>query len=174
MSPLSQAMLVNGVVLFAVLEADVGPHRKIGRFRILRPLLTAGVLVPMFVKGLTTRGTGLALEIALTAAGLLCGLAAVGLTRVYLSPRTGRPVSRAGWGYTALWTGVIGARAAFSYGCVHWFPHRLGSWMAGHRVGPDALVDALLLMAVAMMLTRTLSLAFRAYAVRRAEAPAAA
>ena len=34
MSPITQAMILNGVVLFAVLEADLGPHRKIGRFRI--------------------------------------------------------------------------------------------------------------------------------------------
>jgi hypothetical protein len=167
LSTLSQAMLINGVVLFAVLEADVGPHRKIGKIRILRPLLTAGVLVPLFIKGFTTQGTGLALEIALTAAGLLCGLAAVALTRVYRSPRTGKPVSRAGWGYTAVWTGVIGARAAFSYGTVHWFAPQLGTWMATHQITPDALTDSLLLMAIAMMLTRTLALAARASATRR-------
>ncbi|MDX6329537.1 MAG: hypothetical protein QOI83_1920 [Streptomycetaceae bacterium] len=162
MSTFSQAMLINAVVLFVVLESDVGPHRKIGKFRILRPLLTAGVLVPLFIKGFTTQGAGLALEIALTVAGLLCGLAAVALTRVYRSPLTGKPVSRAGWGYAAVWTGVIGARAAFSYGSVHWFGPQLGTWMATHQVTPDALTDSLLLMAIAMMLTRTLGLAVRA------------
>ncbi|QMU74958.1 hypothetical protein GXW83_03450 [Streptacidiphilus sp. PB12-B1b] len=170
MSALTQAMLINVVVLFAILEADAGPHRKIGAFRILRPLLTAGVIVPLFIKGLTTQGAGLALEIGLTVAGLVCGAAAVALTRVYRSPRTGRPVSRAGWGYAFLWIGVIGARMAFSYGSVHWFPTQLGTWMATHHITSAALTDGLLLMAVGMMLTRTLALAFRASAVRHVPA----
>ncbi|WP_152628185.1 hypothetical protein [Streptacidiphilus neutrinimicus] len=172
MSPLAQAMIINGAVLLAVLEADLGPHRKIGAFRILRPLLTAGVLVPLFIKDLTTRGTGLALEIALTAVGLLCGAAAASLTRVYRSPRTGRPVSRAGFGYAALWTVVTGARALFSYGSAHWFGPQLAAWMTTHQVTSDALTDALLLMALSMMLTRTLSLAARAHTAHE-QVPAA-
>ena len=41
MSPLTEAMIINGAVLFATLEADLGPHRKIGPFRLLRaPLVT--------------------------------------------------------------------------------------------------------------------------------------
>ncbi|MDI5973594.1 hypothetical protein POF50_030370 [Streptomyces sp. SL13] len=172
MSSLDQALLINALVLFTVLEADLGPHRKIGPFRILRPLLTAGAIVPIYLKGFTTRGAGLALEIALTAAGLLLGLLATRLTRVYRSPRTGKPVSRAAWGYAAVWIAVIGARTAFSYGSAHWFGPQLGSWMVAHRVTGDALTDALLLMAIAMTLTRTLSLAGRAHALRRRPADA--
>jgi len=39
MSPLAQALVINGFVLAAVLEADLGAHRKIGWFRILRPAM---------------------------------------------------------------------------------------------------------------------------------------
>ncbi|MEK8171602.1 hypothetical protein NKH77_25740 [Streptomyces sp. M19] len=46
MSTLQQAMLINAVVLIAVLEADLGPHRKIGPFRVLRPLLMSAAIVP--------------------------------------------------------------------------------------------------------------------------------
>ncbi|MFJ6988262.1 MULTISPECIES: hypothetical protein [unclassified Streptomyces] len=158
-------MIINGVVLFAVLEADLGPHRVVGRFRLLRPVVTAAAIVPFFAKGLVTEGAGLALEIAGVLAGLLCGLLAARAMEVYRSPRTGRPVSRAAWGYAAVWITVIGARAAFSYGSVHWFPTQLASWMAGHRISGDALTDALLLMAVTMMLTRTASMAAGARAV---------
>ena len=35
MSPLTDAMIINGAVLVAVLEGDLGPHRKIGKIRIL-------------------------------------------------------------------------------------------------------------------------------------------
>ncbi|MCW2933504.1 MAG: hypothetical protein JWM19_4466, partial [Actinomycetia bacterium] len=99
MSVVGQALLINAIVLLAVLEADVGPHRKIGWFRIARPIILAGVIVPIYLKSLTTHGTGLDLELAGTAAGILLGLTATGLMKVYRSPKTGRPASRAGFGY---------------------------------------------------------------------------
>jgi hypothetical protein len=97
MSALGQALLINVIVLIAVLEADVGPHRKIGWFRIARPLVLAAAIVPIYLKSLTTHGTGL-----------------------------------------------------------------LGTWMATHHVVSGAITDTLLLMAVGMLLTRTLGLASRA------------
>ncbi|MEV0189653.1 hypothetical protein AB0I39_14090 [Kitasatospora purpeofusca] len=159
MNPTTQALVINAAVLVAVLEADLGPHRRIGPFRILRPVLAAGAIVPLFVKNPAVSGTGLALEIGGVVAGLLCGALAAATLRIHRSPRTGRPVSRTGWAYAAVWTGVIGARAAFSYGSTHWFAGPLGSWMQEHQVSGDALTDALLLMAVAMMLTRSAALA---------------
>ncbi|MEW1863474.1 hypothetical protein OG896_22470 [Streptomyces sp. NBC_00669] len=167
MSTLTQAMVINAVVLFAVLEADLGPHRKIGAFRILRPLLTSAAIVPLFLASPATHGDGLGMELVAVVAGVVAGLAAAGLTHVYASPRTGKPVSRTGVAYAGLWVAVIGARAAFSYGSEHWFSAQLGHWMIHHQVTVDALTDSLLLMAVAMTLTRTLTLATQAAAVRR-------
>lgn len=168
MDSLVQAELVNALVLAAVLEADLGPHRKIGVFRIARPLGVGAAIVPLYLTRPATHGTGLVLEIAAIAVGLLLGAVANALMRVYRSPRTGRPVSRAGVGYAALWVAIIGARAAFSYGAEHWFGAQLGHWMVTNQVSVDALTDALILMAIAMMLTRTLALGGRALAVRSA------
>jgi hypothetical protein len=165
MSSLTQAMIINAIVLFAVLEADLGPHRKVGRLRIVRPLLMAGAIVPLYLTALTTHGTGLSLEIAGAAAGLLLGLVATMLMKVYRSPKTGKPASRAGFGYAALWIGVIGARAAFSYGSSHWFRSQLGTWMNNHDVSVSAVTNTLVLMAVAMVLTRTIGMAVRARAL---------
>jgi hypothetical protein len=165
MSTVDQALLINAIVLFVVLEADIGPHRKIGWFRIARPLVLAGVIVPVYLNSLTTHGTGLYLELAGTAAGILLGLLAIGLMTVYRSPKTGRPVSRAGFGYAILWIIIIGARSAFSYGSAHWFGPQLSTWMTAHHVVSAAITDTLLLMALAMLLTRTLGLAARARAL---------
>ena len=121
LSPLTEAMIINGVVLAIVLATDLGPARKIGPLRLLRPVIAAAVVVPLFVSQPVTHGAGLAVEIAGVAAGLLGGLAAVALMGVYRSPDTGRPVSQAGALYAILWIVVIGARAAFSYGAGHWF-----------------------------------------------------
>ena len=152
-------LIIDALVLGAVLEADLGSHRKISKFRVLRPLLMAGAIIPLYLKSVSTTGTGLTVEIALAAGGIVLGLLAATLMTVYRSPTTGKPVSRSGFGYGALWTIVIGARAAFSYGALHWFGPQLDHWMTRNAVTGSALTDALIFMAVAMLLTRTASLA---------------
>ena len=161
-SELTDAMIVNGVVLATVLATDLGSARKIGTMRLLRPVIAAAIIIPLFIKNPVTHGNGLTVEIAGTVAGLLVGLAAAALMGVYRSPETGRPVSRAGAPYAALWVIVVGARAAFSYGSVHWFQHPLVSWAIANQVSVAAITDGLIFMAVAMVLVRTIGLGLRA------------
>lgn len=161
-SELTEAMIVNGVVLATVLASDLGPARKIGRMRILRPLIAAAVIIPLFVAKPVGHGTGLAIEIAGAAAGLLVGLVLAAAMRVYRHPVSGRPVSRAGAGYASLWVLVIGARAAFSYGSVHWFNRPLVSWAIANDVTVAAVTDGLIFMAVVMVVARSLALGVRA------------
>jgi hypothetical protein len=172
-SELTQAEIVNGFVLIAVMHNDLGAHRKIGPVRLLTPALVAGAIIPLFIDPVVTHGTGLAVELAGTAAGILGGLAAIALTRVYRSPRTGKPVSRATWPYALLWTLVVGARAAFSYGAIHWFPVQLAQWGMTHHVTGAAITNGLIFMAVAMLLTRTLGLGARAATLPHAMAGSA-
>jgi hypothetical protein len=136
MSPLTDAMIINGIVLVAVLEGDLGPHRKIGKIRILRPLITSVLVVPLFIDKPVTHGNGLLVELAGIAAGLLCGLLVTTLMRVYRSPSTGGPASAAGFPYAAAWTLLVGARAAFSYGASNWFPAQLAQWRPPVRSPP--------------------------------------
>jgi hypothetical protein len=154
-SELTEAMIVNGIVLTTVLATDLGSERKIGAMRLLRPVIAAAVIIPLFVDSPVV-------EIAGTVAGLLVGLAAAAMMTVYRSPRTGRPVSRAGVPYALLWTVVVGARAAFSYGSAHWFQHPVVSWAIANQVTLAAITDGLIFMAVAMVLVRTIGLGLRA------------
>jgi hypothetical protein len=167
-------LIIDAIILAAVLEADLGPHRKIGTFRIVRPLLTAGAIVPLYLKAVATTGAGLTLALALGAAGIVLGLLANAFMTVYRSPRTGKPVSRAGLAYGALWSLVIGARAAFSYGSTHWFSSQLSHWMVRNAVGVNAITDALIVMAVTMLLTRTIGMGIRARNVASPESAEAA
>ena len=162
MSSLMTAEIVNAVVLTAVLEADLGSHRKITRFRVVRPFFTTAAIVPLFLEEVTTRGAGLAVELAGVAAGVLAGLIALTLMRVYRSSRTGRPASAAGLSYALLWAAIVGARALFSYGSYHWFGAQLGQWMATSGVSGNAITDGLIFMAVAMVLVRAIGLGVRA------------
>jgi hypothetical protein len=155
MSPLTDAMIINGAVLFATLEGDLGSHRKIGLFRILRTPVVVAAIIPLFLDSPVTHGNGLLVELAGIAAGLLCGLVVTALMRVYRSPKTGKPVSAAGLPYALVWTLIVAARAAFSIGATHWFPAQLAQWCATHQVTGAAITDGLIFMAIAMVLVRT-------------------
>ncbi len=163
---LTNALIVNGLILFAVLESDLGPARKLSRLRLLRPLFLSASIVPLFVEAIATHGTGLALEIGGGVAGVLLGLAAASLMRIRREPVSGRVVTRAGAPYAVVWIVVIAARSCFSIGAVHWFNHPLATWMGNHQLTGAAITDTLIIMAVAMTLARTLSLAVRANQTR--------
>ena len=157
-SPLTEAMIVNGVVLATVLASDLGQARKIGPARLLRPVVAAAVIIPIFIDSPVTHGNGLIVELAGVAAGVLGGLAAAALTRVYRSPTTGKPVSQAGWPYAIFWTVIVAARAAFSWGAAHWFTSSIVSWAITNQVSEAAITDGLIFMAIAMVLVRTAGL----------------
>jgi hypothetical protein len=161
MSPIAEAMIVNGVVLVTVLASDIGPARRIGMGRLIRPVIAAAVIIPLFVDSPVTHGRGLLVEVAGVVAGLLGGLVAATLMRVYRSPGTGKPVSSAGWAYALFWTAVIAARAAFTYGAAHWFSSSIVSWATANQVSQAAITDGLIFMAIAMILVRTGSLWIR-------------
>jgi hypothetical protein len=161
-SELTEAMIVNGVVLATVLASDLGRARKIGPLRLLRPVIAGAVIIPLFVDRPVSHGHGLWVEVAGVVAGLLGGLVATLLMGVYRSPRTGKPVSRAGWSYAIFWTAVIGARAFFSYGAAHWFQSSLVSWAVANQVSAAALTDGLIFMAVTMVVVRAVGLGVRA------------
>lgn len=171
MSPLTEAMIVNGVVLAATLEADLGRDRKLGWFRLLRTPVLLVAVVPLFAESPVTHGNGLLVELAGIAAGLACGLLASLLIGVHRSPRTGKPASSAGLPYALAWILLVGARAAFSWGAVHWFPLPLAQWCLAHQVSGAAITDGLIFMAAVLVLVRTGSLAARA--ARLAGRPAA-
>ena len=162
LSQLTEAMIVNGVVLVTVLASDIGPARKIGPMRMLRPVVAAAVIIPLFVDRPDIHGASLAVELAGVLAGLLGGLAAAALMSVYRSPKTGKPVSQAGAPYAVFWTMIIIARALFSYGAAHWFTNRIVSWAIASHVSEASIVDGLIFMAIVMILVRTFGLGVRA------------
>jgi hypothetical protein len=164
--------ILNLVVLGVLLEADLG-RRKIGWFRVLRPLITAAAVVGAYMTSVPTSGHNLALLAVGAGVGVLLGLAAHLFISVSYGPVKGRrgtrdrAVSRAGLGYAAFWMVVFAARLVFIYGAAHWFSRSLGQFLVARQLSPAGLTDAVIFMAIAMALARSALLGVRGRAAAR-------
>jgi hypothetical protein len=158
--------ILNLVVLAVLLEADLG-RRKIGWFRVLRPLITAGAVVAAYLTSVPTSGHNLALEAVGAGVGIGLGLAAHLFMSVSYTPvntRRGvrdRAVSRAGFGYAAFWMVIFAGRLVFIYGSEHWFSRSLGQFLLTHQLSVTGLTDTLIFMAITMAVARTALLGAR-------------
>jgi len=171
--------ILNLAVLASVMVSDLGT-RRIGLYRLLRPVIIVGAVVAIYIEGAATSGRGLILEIVATAAGLGLGALAASLMQVRydryaegarlarrlgLAKRPGRAMSRAGLGYLLVWVVVVAARLYFAWGSSHQFGAQLGRWLATNSISEGALVDSLIFLSIAMVVARTVILGVRARAV---------
>ena len=148
-------------ILGVVLLSDYGV-RKLTTARLVRPFITAIVIVPFFFKGAATSGNGLLLEVAGALAGIALGVLAASLMRVFTDQASGRPATRGGLPYCLFWVVIVAARLYFAYGAQHVFSRPLGEWLSANHIAVDALTAAIIFFSVAMLLGRTGALALRA------------
>jgi hypothetical protein len=156
--------LINLIIFGVLMESDLG-RRKITWIRVLRPLISAAAIVPLFLDSVPTGGNNLALQAAGIAAGVILGLVCHRFVSVGFDPGKGKhglAVSRAGVGYAVYWAVIFGARLGFVYASEHVFPGQLGRFMLTHQISAAGLTDALIFMALAMALARSALLARRA------------
>ena len=112
-----------------MLLSDYGV-RKITTARLVRPFITAVIIVPFFFKGVRDLGQRPAPGGGGAAGGHRCSaFSPPRLMRVFADPASGRADTRGGLPYALFWVAVVAARLYFAYGAQHVFSQQLGQWL---------------------------------------------
>ena len=136
--------------------------------RFFLPLLVAAAVSYHYLfQGVATTAGARDFELILALAGIAFGVLAVLLIRVERDPSSGRIVMEAGAVYAALWVIVFGGRLAFAWAATHLWQHQVAQFSIAHQLTNTAWTDAFVLMAVAMVLARTVGVGARAVLLHR-------
>ena len=135
--------------------------REVTRGTFLLPLVIVAAAGSYFLFPLPTAGNDLDLVAAFGLLGVLFGLAAAAVTKLHHVD--GRLVATAGAGFAALWLVMIGGRIAFAEWANGAGARTVGMFSRDHAItGADAWTAAFVVMALGMVLARTVALAVRA------------
>jgi hypothetical protein len=144
--------IVNAILVLLVLR-QIRETRLTWQILLLPVLIVVGVAC-YYLRSVPTAGNDLLLDVTLAAAGAALG----GLCALFTKLRRGAdgtPLSRAGWIAAILWVLGVGARMGFAYTTTHGAGPALLRFSASHSITSiDAWVAALILMALAEVLTR--------------------
>jgi hypothetical protein len=164
--------LVNGVLVLLVLR-QIRETRLSWQILLLPVLIVAGVAA-YYLRSVPTGGNDILLDLTLAAVGAALGGLCALATHLRRGP-DGVPLSRAGWVAAILWVLGVGARMAFAYATTHGAGPDLVRFSAAHSITSiDAWVAALIMMALAEVLTRLAVLWMRSRRLPAADAAAPA
>ena len=118
------------------------------------PVLAVGAAAVLFLHSVPLGGNDIALELACVLAGAAMG--AIGGFATHLRRGAdGRPMGRAGWLAASMWVGGVGARLAFAVAANNGAGPAIARFsIANHITGSAAWIAALIMMALADVLTR--------------------
>ena len=163
--------LLNFALLAFVLHSNLGT-KAMTRKRMVRPLIIVAISGSTFLTSVPGAGNDRVLEAAGLLAGVALGIVSALLVRVRWTPAG--VVTTAGAGFAALWIAAIGGRVAFAYGADHWFSQGLVNFSRTNDItSSDAWAAAFILMALAMVIARTVVTAAQAVRVQAGHALAA-
>ena len=144
--------IVNAVLVLMVIR-QIREHPL--DFRSLAvPVLAVGAAAALFLHSVPVAGNDFILELACVATGATMG-AVAGLAYKLRRGSDGRALGRAGWLAASLWITAVGARMAFAVADANGAGPAIGRFSVAHQItGKDAWLAALIMMALADVLTR--------------------
>ena len=138
------------------------------------PVLAVAAAAVMLLHSVPADGSDLALEAAAVLAGAAMGAIGGLATRLRLGA-DGRPLGRAGILAASMWIGGVGARLAFAIAAGNGAGPAIARFSVAHQItGSTAWVAALVMMALADVLTRLVIIYLRGRALAAGSAASAA
>jgi hypothetical protein len=162
--------LINALLILLVVR-QIREHQLDLR-ALAVPVLAVAAAAVMFLHSVPAGGSDIALDLLCVSAGAAMG--AIGGLATRLRPGAdGRPLGRAGILAAGMWVGGVGARLVFAVAASNGAGPAIARFSIAHDItGSAAWVAALVMMALADVLTRLMVIYLRGR--RLAAAPAAA
>jgi hypothetical protein len=144
--------LINALLVLLVVR-QIREHQLDLR-ALAVPVLAVAAAAVMFLHAVPGGGSDLALDLACLSAGAAMG-AIGGLATRLRRGADGRPLGRAGTLAAGLWIAGVGARMPFYFAATHGGGPAIAAFSIAHHItGPAAWTAALVMMALADVLTR--------------------
>jgi hypothetical protein len=142
--------VINAILILMVIR-QIREHPLDAR-SLAAPVLAAGAV--LFLHSVPADGNDLALELACVLGGAVMGAIGGLATRLRLGA-DGRPLGRAGVLAASMWVGGVGARLAFAVAASNGAGPAIAHFSIAHHItGSAAWAAALVMMALADVLTR--------------------
>jgi hypothetical protein len=144
--------LINALLVLLVVR-QIREH-QLDLHALAVPVLAVGAAAVMFLRSVPTGGNDIALELLCVSAGAAMG--AIGGLGTHLRlGADGRPLGRAGVLAAGMWIAGVGARMVFYFAATHGAGPAIARFsIACHITGSAAWTAALVMMALADVLTR--------------------
>ena len=164
--------LVNASLILLVIR-QIREHPLDAR-SLATPVLAVGCAAVLFLHSVPAGGSDLLLEAVCVLAGAVMGGLGGLATRLRVGA-DGRPLGRAGVLAASMWVGGVGARLVFAVAATNGAGPVIARFSVAHHItGSSAWVAALVMMALADVLTRLVVIYLRGRRLAAASAPSAA
>lgn len=164
--------LINTALVLLVIRQI--RERRLDLQSLVLPLILVAFAAHNYLHSIPTAGNDLVLILGLAATGATLGTLA-GLATHVRSGEDGVALARAGWAAAILWIAGVSARMAFAYLASHGAGPSIAHFsIVNHITGSAAWTAAFVLMAVAEVTARLLTLYWRGHRIQTAHHTAVA
>lgn len=170
-------MTILDYLISAALVLLVIPQIRGGKLTMvsaIRPVVLVAAAAAYYLRGVPTQGNDVLLDVLLLAVGTALGVGCALTTRI-TADADGSPYAKAGVAAAVLWVAGMAGRFAFVYYANHGGARNVADFSIRHQItGSEAWTTALLLMALAEVISRLVVIRVRSHMVTAAVQPSPA